>query len=80
MNKVIIYSKNNCQPCNLTKLYLAENDIEFEERNISTSETHMKELQELGYQSVPITLVNGTVVANGFEPWKLEAALQEETK
>lgn len=75
MKEVIIYSKNNCGPCNMLKLALQEQGIIYEERNISTSETHLNALQELGYQSVPITLVNGVVVANGFEPWKVEAAL-----
>ncbi|WP_373712058.1 glutaredoxin domain-containing protein [Jeotgalibaca porci] len=34
----IIYSKNNCGPCNMLKLALREDGITYEERNISTSE------------------------------------------
>ena len=72
----IIYSKNNCGPCNMLKLALREEGITYEERNISTSEVFLNELMELGYQSVPIVLVDGKVVANGFEPWKVKEAMQ----
>ena len=73
---VIIYSKNNCGPCNMMKLALREEGIEYEERNISTKEVFLHELIELGYQSVPIVLVDGKVVANGFEPWKVKEAIE----
>ncbi|WP_373751479.1 glutaredoxin family protein [Jeotgalibaca porci] len=69
---LIIYSKNNCGPCNMMKLHMQENDIDFEERNISTSEIYMQELLDLGCQSVPVIVLDGEVIANGFEPWKLE--------
>ena len=72
----IIYSKNNCGPCNMLKLALREEGIAYEERNISTCETFLNELMELGYQSVPIVLVGDKVVANGFEPWKVKEAMQ----
>lgn len=76
MKQVIIYSKNGCGPCQMMKTWFEENGVEYEERNISTSDTYMQELQYLGFQSVPITLVNGEVKANGFEPWKLEDVLK----
>ena len=72
----IIYSKNNCGPCNMLKLALREEGIAYEERNISTSEVFLNELMELGYQSVPIVLVDGKVVVNGFEPWKVKEAME----
>lgn len=72
----IIYSKNNCGPCNMLKIALREEGISYEERNISTSEAFLNELKGLGYQTVPIVLVGGKVVANGFEPWKVKEAMQ----
>ena len=34
MKKVVVYTKNNCMQCKMTKRFLSENGVEFEERNI----------------------------------------------
>ena len=44
------------------------------DRNITEDESALKELQELGVFSTPVTLINGAVVV-GFDREKLEELL-----
>ncbi len=44
------------------------------DRNITEDESALKELQELGVFSTPVTLINGAVVV-GFDREKLEQLL-----
>ncbi len=44
------------------------------DRNIAEDESALKELQELGASSTPVTLINGAVVI-GFDREKLEKLL-----
>jgi len=44
------------------------------DRNITEDESALKELQELGVFSTPVTLINGAVVV-GFDRGKLEQLL-----
>lgn len=51
---VIIYTKNSCQPCRLTKAALTRNDVQYEERNIEENEAYFEEVREMGFSSVPV--------------------------
>ncbi len=48
MKKVIIYSQETCPPCHEEKLWLKENGIVFEERDIRKNDQYLQELIELG--------------------------------
>ena len=60
--------------CHLEKGWLSEQKIEFVGPNIMEDESALKELQELGVFSTPVTLINGAVVV-GFDRDKLEQFL-----
>lgn len=75
--KVIIYTKNKCAECEKLKAVLGYMPIEadIEQRNIEEDSKWFDELAEMGYQSVPITVVpekNLTIV--GFEVGELQDA------
>ena len=72
--KVILYSQPGWHFCNTEKAWLSEHGIEFTERNIIEDETALKELQELGVQATPATLIDGELVI-GFAHKKLETIL-----
>ena len=57
MKKVIIYSQDTCAPCHAEKLWLKENGIEFEERDIRKNDQYLQELIELGASSTPVTII-----------------------
>ena len=65
MEKVIVYTSNSCTDCTAVKNYLTQNDVEFEERNVSKPE-YRKELINLGFMSVPVLKI-GDEVIKGFD-------------
>ena len=68
---MIIYTKNNCAQCKMTKLHLKNLDIGYTERNVETNERYMEQAKATGYTSMPIVVVDGRVIASGFQPDKL---------
>jgi arsenate reductase-like glutaredoxin family protein len=58
------------------KEFLSQNQIEFTERNIAADGSALAELEKLGYQTTPVTVVDGDVVI-GFDRTKLEGLLRE---
>ena len=73
MNQIIVYTKNNCQACRMTKLHLTDLGIKFDERNVETNDFYMVDAIRTGYTSMPIVVVDGRVIASGFQPDKLNA-------
>jgi glutaredoxin len=57
MKKVIIYTQDTCTPCHEEKIWLKENGIEFEERDIRKNNLFLQELIELGASSTPVTII-----------------------
>lgn len=72
---ITVYSKQKCVPCESLKHWLNYNDIEFEERNTTVNSSFADDVRELGYQTVPVLLVDGKVFSTGFEPNKLQTLL-----
>ena len=68
---MILYTKNNCAQCRFTKLHMANMGVTYEERNVDDNEAYMQEALDTGYKSMPIVVVNGRVIAAGFQPDKL---------
>ena len=56
------------------KEFLSQNNIAFTERNIAADETALAELEQLGFLTTPVTLIEGEVVV-GFDRLKLERLL-----
>ncbi|ETI69081.1 hypothetical protein BAVI_09986 [Neobacillus vireti LMG 21834] len=78
MKKVIIYSQVTCPPCHEEKLWLKENGIEFEERDIRKDDQYLQELIELGAAATPATIIkdeNSEEVILGFDQAKLAQIL-----
>lgn len=57
--------------CNKVKEFLSQNNIEFADRNIAADPGALTELENLGYMTTPVTVVNGEVVV-GFDRARLE--------
>ncbi len=60
--------------CKRTKEFLSQKGIEFEERDVSTDDAALEELQKRGLMTTPVTLVDGEAVV-GFDQNKLSALL-----
>ena len=70
--RMIIYTKNNCAQCKMTKLHLTNLGItDYIERNVTENERYLEQAKATGYTSMPIVVVDGRVIASGFQPDKL---------
>ena len=74
MNNVIVYTSSTCTYCAALKQFLHERNVAFEIRNVSENKDYKKELMKMGYMSVPVTVIDNTVVV-GFDKEKLESLL-----
>jgi glutaredoxin len=61
--------------CGKLKEFLSQNNIEFTDRNIAADEAALKELEQVGYMTTPVTVIDGDVVV-GFDISKLRNLLQ----
>ncbi len=60
--------------CNRTKEFLSQHRIRFEERDVSSDEAALDELQKRGLMTTPVTLIGDEVVV-GFDRAKLAQLL-----
>jgi glutaredoxin len=78
MKKVIIYTQPTCPPCHAEKLWLKENGIEFEDRDIRQNDQYLQELIGLGASATPATVIKDETseqVVMGFDQEKLAELL-----
>lgn len=71
MAKITVYTKNNCMPCRMTKKFLTENGVDFEEINIEEQPEKIDYIKGLGFSAAPV-IEAGDVVFSGFQPGKLK--------
>jgi glutaredoxin 3 len=77
MNKVIIYSTPTCGYCKMAKQYFSENNVEYEEYDVSVDEAKRAEMVEKsGQLGVPVIEINGEIQV-GFNKPEIERALSE---
>lgn len=70
---IIVYSKPGCGQCMFTKKFLERNGIDYVEKDVQADEVARQEVLDLGYQSLPVVVVNGTESFNGYQADKLQA-------
>jgi glutaredoxin-like protein NrdH len=72
---ITVYTSGpQCVDCNTVKRWLGEHGYTYTERNIRTEPEALDQLRQLGYSSVPITVV-GNAVIDGLDIPALQAAL-----
>ncbi|MFA9414549.1 MULTISPECIES: glutaredoxin-like protein NrdH [unclassified Streptococcus] len=71
MAKITVFTKNNCMPCKMTKKFLTENGVDFEEINIEEQPEKIDYVKSLGFSSAPV-IEAGNIVFSGFQPAKLK--------
>lgn len=69
-DKITVYSLPMCQPCRMTKKWLEQRGIKYEDAD---GREHLDYLRGLGAQSSPV-VVSGDTVIVGFQPDRLEKA------
>jgi glutaredoxin 3 len=56
--------------CDIVKEFLSQKGIEFTERDVTVDELAIAELEELGFMTTPVTVIDGEVVI-GFDRQRL---------
>ncbi len=75
MKKVRIYTTPTCPWCKKTKEFLKENDVEYEEKDVSSDKEAQKEMiEKSGQMGVPVIDIEGEIVV-GYDPDKLKGKL-----
>ena len=65
--KVTVYSTPTCPYCTKTKQFLKDNNIEFENIDVSSNQTKAQEMiDKSGQMGVPVLDINGKVIV-GFD-------------
>jgi glutaredoxin-like YruB-family protein len=75
MAKVKIYSTPTCPYCKMTKEFLKQNNIEFENKDVSADKAIAEEMVNIsGQMGVPVLDIDGTIIA-GFDKEAIKKAL-----
>jgi len=76
MKNVKIYSTPMCQYCDIAKQYFKDNDITFEEIDVSNNEIALQEMLVLsdGMRIVPVIVIEGIAYV-GFDKQLIKEAL-----
>lgn len=77
---ITVYSKPKCMQCEMTKIWLNQNKIEFENVDIEANPGAFELLKHYGYSSLPVVAIDDEISDNskswsGFQIDKLEALL-----
>lgn len=65
-----IYTKNNCQPCKMTKNWFRNNGINFKETNVDEDLDALAYLIENNLRTLPVVFDSSELVSMGFAPNK----------
>ncbi len=73
--KVRVYSTSTCPYCHRAKQFLKDNNIEFEDVDVSADKEKAEEMvQKTGQMGVPVLDIDGEIIV-GFDKEKIEQAL-----
>ncbi len=75
-NTVIIYSTPTCPYCTYAKTYFKENNVAFEDVDVTKDQSRAQEMiTKSGQMGVPVIDINGEIVV-GFQPDVFEKLLK----
>ncbi|MED1203544.1 glutaredoxin domain-containing protein [Heyndrickxia acidicola] len=78
MSKVAVYTKNGCPQCDMTKMVLNGEGIEFQVFNVEEDEQAFDYVvNTLNLRQMPVVVVEGREPFSGFQPDKLKALVMK---
>ncbi len=72
--EIVVYSGLRCKPCDAVKGFLKENGFSYVEKNVHLDKEARQELYELGFKSIPVTVIGSNRI-EGFDREKIAEAL-----
>ncbi|WP_134685613.1 glutaredoxin family protein [Brevibacillus migulae] len=77
--KVVVYTQITCGPCQEEKMWLTQQGIEFEDRDIRANDAYFQEAINLGASATPVTVIvddqGEQTVIHGYDREQLAKAL-----
>jgi len=73
--QVTIYTRPHCFNCQLLKRYLDEKGVRYQERDVSTDEAALRDVERIHAGGVPVTVIDGLAVL-GFDKIRLDDELK----
>ncbi|GLY10653.1 glutaredoxin family protein [Bacillus badius] len=77
MKPVILYTQPDCPPCQITKLFLNDRGVRYEEKNIAEDDSAKNEWQTRWNASSTPTVVVHNEAVTGFDLEKLTSVLNK---
>jgi len=75
MKKIKVYSTNTCPYCTMAKEFLEENNVKFENINVSDDQDAAEEMiEKSGQMGVPVVIIDEDIIV-GFDKEKIKEAL-----
>ena len=76
MAKITVYSTQTCPFCTMAKDFLKQNDVEFDDINVSVDQKKLQEMmQKSGQTGVPVIDIGGKIIV-GFNEAAIKKALK----
>lgn len=74
-----VYSKPNCVRCEMTKEFLKQNNVKFEEVNVEENEEALELIEMHGFKRLPVVTRNGSFdfAFSGFQIDLLEELVEK---
>ena len=70
---VIVYSKPKCVQCEMTKEFLKQHNVEFEEMNVEENEEALEQIKESGLKRLPVVIgMKNNSVEFAFSGFKID--------
>lgn len=75
MKKIKVYTTNTCPYCTMAKEFLEENNVKFENINVSDDQDAAEEMiEKSGQMGVPVIEIEGQIIV-GFNKDKIKSLL-----
>ncbi|KKB39179.1 glutaredoxin family protein [Bacillus thermotolerans] len=77
MKSVILYTQPDCPPCEITKLFLNDRGVPYEEKNIAVDAEAQREWKDIWHSFSTPTVVVGREAVRGFNIEALSSLLKQ---
>ena len=67
-----VYSKPDCMQCKMTKKFLSDHDVPFEEINVEENEEALEIIKEKGFKTLPVVITSNKGFVFEFDGFQMD--------
>lgn len=72
VNKVVVFTKENCPACKMTKMLMSKLGIVYETIDVTNDQQQLNRLKRLGHKQLPVVTSGKNIGWSGFRPEKIK--------